>query len=76
MCDNSLWVDIVDLYLLPITVGVFCVILFTPSVQAIFSANPAIRVILNLFLIFAFVYVIDRLTVRFRESVGVCRQFL
>jgi len=75
MCDNPFLVDLIDLYLLPISVGVAVIILFTEPVQNAFDLNRTFKIIANLLIIFIIVYVLDRLIVRFRQSY-VCRSFV
>lgn len=75
MCETSLFVDLIDLYALPIIVGVTCVIVFSTSVQSSLGNNKYFRLLSSLFIIFIVVYVLDRLLIKFRQRFT-CRQFI
>ena len=75
MCETSLFVDLIDLYALPIIVGVTCVIVFSTTVQLALGSNKYFRLISSLFIIFIVVYVLDRLLIKFRQRFT-CRQFI
>lgn len=75
MCETSLFVDLIDLYALPIIVGVTCVIVFSAGVQFALGNNKYFRLLSSLFIIFIVVYILDRLLIKFRQRFT-CRQFI
>jgi len=75
MCETSLFVDLIDLYALPIIVGITCVIVFSQGVQSALGYNRYFRLLSSLFIIFVVTYVLDRLLIKFRQRYT-CRQFI
>lgn len=71
MCKNSTIIDFIDLYALPLTIGVTCLLLFNRTVQDSIDSN----IMINLSIIFIIVYVLDRLITKFRETFT-CRSFI